>query len=96
MENKNEMRVDIGNENFLVVNIYRSGSPKDYPDEISVTVEKEGNVVQDVCLVRQAYVVEDGSRIPNTVECLLWEDKDDENFTYSAHISVANSDEEDK
>lgn len=28
MENKNEMRIDIGNGNFLVVNIYRSDSPK--------------------------------------------------------------------
>lgn len=96
MENKNEMRIDIGNGNFLVVNIYRSDSPKNYPDEISVTVEKEGNVVQDICLVRQAYVKEDGSRIPDTVECLLWEDKYKEDYTCVALISVLNSGEDER
>lgn len=94
MKNKNEMRIDIGNGNFLVVDIYRSDSPKNHPDEISVTVEKEGNIVQDICLVRQAYLVKDGSRIPDTVECLLWEDEYNEDYTRFVRIPVLNSGED--
>lgn len=94
MKNKNEMRIDIGNGNFLVVDIYRSASPKNYPDEISVTVEKEGNIVQDICRVRQAYIVKDGSRIPDMVECLLWEDEYNEDYTRFVRIPVLNSGED--
>lgn len=80
-------RIDIGNGYSLVVTVNRSDSPKDYPDEIYVTIENE-QLCQDVCIVRQAYIPGTGERLEDKVECLVFSDASDEDYTHKFQIDA--------
>ena len=78
--------IDIGGIN-LVVEKYGS-------DEfIMYFRDKKTNcITQDIVTVRQA-VNDDGHRIPGAVDCLVWADENDEDYTHEFRINQFREDE---
>ena len=50
--------------------------------------KKTDCITQDIVTVRQA-LNENGELIPNAVNCLVWADNNDENYTHSFTIKTA-------
>lgn len=91
-----EITIDIGNGNKIVAEIYQSGS--NLPKELVVYVRnKDGVIIQDLCLVRQNYTWKDNGEVEidnDNVDCLVWADSDDEDYTHKHVIGVRNDEEE--
>ena len=88
MENKIELA--IGNKKFVVfVNDWEDDMPK----EIFVSIEDEqGRCIQDICMVREHYHYnhkkEEFEIDSSLVDCKVWADSDNEDYTHEFCIGV--------
>lgn len=76
--------IDIG-EAHLVVEKYESVENESEEFVVYFQDKKTDCITQDVATIRQAS--KDGELIPGAVECLLWTDDSDENYTHSYVIN---------
>lgn len=82
MENK--IKINLGENLELVAELYDyDGS---HP-EITVYIEKDGIVHQDICLVRP-HEGPSGEQEVNLIDCLVWSDKNDEGYTSKNVIGI--------
>ena len=82
MENK--IRINLSENLELVAELYNYDG--DHP-EITVYIEKDGVVYQDICLVRPHEGIERVQEC-NSIDCLVWADKDNEDFTTEYWIEM--------
>lgn len=91
-----EITIDIGNGNKIVAEVYQADS--NLPKELVVYIRnKDGVIIQDLCLVRQNYTWKDNGEVEidnDNVDCLVWADSDDEDYTHKHVIGVRNDEEE--
>ena len=83
----NKMRINIGAVN-LTVEKYESEATI---PELSVYLEdnETGLILQDIALIRQSIKdISANETYDNTVDCLVWADKDDEDYTHKFVISL--------
>lgn len=76
----------------IVAEIYNNNGPE-IPPELCVYLEDEdGAIIQDICLVRPHYdYIKKSSEFEtdnNFVDCLVWGDSDDEDYTNKFVIGV--------
>ena len=76
----------------IVAEIY-DGDTTEIPPELTVYLrDKDGVIVQDVCLVRPHYRYDErkGEFITydDLIDCLVWGDSDDEDYTHKHVIGV--------
>lgn len=81
---KNKLIIQLGNKN-IVAEIYDNNGPE-IPPELCVFLEdKDGRIIQDICLIRPHYDINNKTREFKTnndyVDCLVWSDSDDEDYT---------------
>lgn len=76
MENK--IYINIGDNMEIVAEVY---SYDGVHDEVSVYIQKDGLVHQDICLVRP-------SEEKCNIECLVWADDEDEDYTHKFEIEI--------
>lgn len=71
--------IDIGCAN-LVVQKYDSDHPV---SEIVITLDEKdtGVVIQDIATIRQTFDEDSNDVTPDSVDCLVWADSCDENYT---------------
>jgi hypothetical protein len=82
---KNErIELDIGFGKLVLEIYHQSDAPN---PECTISLESEDNI-QDICMVRKSETK------PKTVECLLWTDKNDENYTHKYEIGMYEVEEE--
>ena len=92
---KNEFNLKIGNKNFVVfINDWEDEMPK----EIFVSLEDEnGRLVQDICMVREHYHYNPKSEEfeidSSLVDCKVWADSDNEDYTHEFCIGVYKEEE---
>jgi hypothetical protein len=82
MENK--IRINLDNNLELVAELYDHDG--NHP-EITVYIEKDGMIYQDICLVRP----HEGPKCMqenDSFDCLVWADKNNEDFTDKYHIAI--------
>lgn len=92
MENK--IRINLGENLELVAELYNHDG--NHP-EITVYIEKDGVIHQDICLVRpfeqfHSKTMEFETR-KDFVECLVWGDSDDEDYTDRHVIGIYEEEE---
>ena len=85
-----KLTMDIGFAN-LVVHKTETGLFNEY--SIHIEEKDTGLVHQDIALVR-ASVGEDFQPIPDSVDCLVWGDSDDEDYTHKFAIKLFKHEEE--
>lgn len=94
MENK--LIIPFG-EYKIVAEIDDSNMPEIPPEMIICIYDKDGRIVQDVCLVRPHYDVNRKTMEFETdndfVDCLVWADSDDEDYTHEHVIAVYEEEE---
>ena len=87
----NKMSIDIGFAN-LTVEKYSNDSP--FCEFSIYLADKElGAIHQDIALVRQA-INDKGHKISDTVECVVWSDCDNEDYTHKFVIDLYKHTEE--
>ena len=87
---KNRLTIQLGN-NKIVAEIYDNGP--DIPPELCVFLEdKDGIIIQDICLVRPHYEINSKTKEFETdndlVDCLVWGNSDDEDYTDSFVVGI--------
>ena len=82
MENK--IRINLGYNLELVAELYNHDGK--HP-EITVYIEKDGVIYQDICLVRP-HENERCMQENDIVDCIVWSDKDNEDYTHKFVIGV--------
>lgn len=70
-------------ENWIVAKLYNNGPVPEIVIEIE---DKDGNYLQDVCLVRQQETNNEW------LDCLVWGDERDENFSHKFKIRLYEED----
>lgn len=88
---KNRIEIPFG-EYIIVADINDANLPV-IPAELCVYIcDKENNFIQDVCLVRQSYrfggINEAFESDNNSVDCLVWSDPNNEDFTHDFTMDV--------
>ena len=85
-------------EHEIVVEIDDRNSPEIPPEMIIYIRGKRNNIVQDVCLVRPHYEFNRKTKEFETdndfVDCLVWADSDDEDYTHKHVIGVYEEEDE--
>ena len=81
---KNRLTIQFGNKK-IVAEIYDNNGTE-IPPELCVFLEEEdGTIIQDICLVRPHYDINNKTKEFKTnndfVDCLVWGDSDDEDYT---------------
>lgn len=84
-------------ENKIVAEVYDRDCPV-FPAEISIHLQDKDNVVlQDICLVRPHYSFEQTGETPkiynDLVDCLVWGDANNEDYTKKYVIDVYEEEE---
>ena len=93
MQNK----IKIGSDTYLVMTLLTQEDTAGLP-EISITLDDEkGNVIQDIVLVRQAVIEsvnsnEEPMLLEDVVQCYVYGDKYNENYTHNIVIPRYNED----
>ena len=82
MENK--IRINLDENLELVAELYNHDGK--HP-EITVYIEKDGMIYQDVCLVRP-HENERCVQETDMVDCIVWSDKDDEDYTHKFIVDI--------
>ena len=85
------IKIPIG-ENKIVAEVYDMDCPK-FPPEITIYLEnKDGVIMQDICLVRPHYFLNKKTyetEISNdVVQCMVWSEPAIEDYTYKYIIGV--------
>lgn len=86
-----ELRIALRNGKFVVA---ETGIDPNHP-EICVVLEDEEGFVQDICIVRHHLDLssEDVRKDNNCVDCLVYSDEQDENYTHKFVIKHYEEDE---
>lgn len=87
MENKLRINLDCNLE--LVAELYNHDG--NHP-EIVVYIEKDGMAYQDICIVRP-HENERCIQVTDVVDCIVWSDKDNEDYTHKFVVGVYEEDE---
>lgn len=82
MENK--IRINLAENLELVAELYNYDGV--HP-EITVYIEKDSVIYQDICLVRP-HEGPDCVQENDSIDCLVWGDEDNEDFTDEFHIGI--------
>ena len=88
-----EKRIEIPlGDNKIVAEIYDMDSPE-FPPEITIHLEdKDGMIIQDICLVRPHYTTDRETfrhKIDNgAVQCVVWSEPEIEDYTHKYIIGV--------
>lgn len=94
---ENRLVIPFG-EYKIVAEIDDCNMPEIPPEMIICICDKEGRIVQDVCLVRPHYHVNpktmEFEHDNDFVDCLVWTDSDDEDYTDKHVIGVYKEEEE--
>ena len=91
----NKLSLDIGSDNL---NLTVEKADKHSPfQELHIYFEDKetGLVHQDIALVRQAIKEDSLEKIPNKVDCLIWADSENEDYTHKFVINHWNEEEDD-
>jgi len=85
-------------ENKIVAEIYDMDCPE-FPPEITIHLQdKDGVILQDICLVRPHYSFEKTDESPkihnDLIDCLVWGDENNEDYTKKYVIGVNEWEEE--
>ena len=88
---KNRLTIRLGNKK-IVAEIYDNNGPE-IPPELCVFLEEEdGTIIQDICLVRPHYDINNKTKEFETnndfVDCLVWGDSDEEDYTDKFVIGI--------
>lgn len=87
--NSNKVIIDLGFANLVAEKSEYTVHP-----ELYITLEtKDGELIQDIALVSQA-ITKGCELVPDAVRCLIWADKDDEDFTDEFIIEKYDENEE--
>jgi hypothetical protein len=93
---KNELVIKLGDYK-IVANIYDMDCPE-FPPEITIQlVDNIGIVLQDICLVRPHYTINEAgvTQISDkSVDCIVWADHENEDYTHKHIIEVHKWEEE--
>lgn len=85
-------------ENQIVAEIDDRNTPEIPPEIVIYLQDKDGNIMQDVCLVRPHYEynrkMEDFETSNDFVDCLVWGDSWNEDYTDKHVIGVYEGEEE--
>lgn len=83
----NKIEIPIG-ENTIVAEVYQADP--EIPTELTVYIKsKNGVILQDICLVREHYDVKNGfKKDNNSVDCLVWGESYNEDFTDDFRINI--------
>ena len=88
MEKKIEIQLG---ENKIVAEIYDADC-LEFPPEIFICLkDKDDVIIQDVCMVRPHYTIGDKYKATvdnNSVQCIVWADHEDEDYTHKHIIEV--------
>ena len=79
---------------FIVTEAYKAD---EYPTEISTYIEdKNGVILQDICMVRQHSTYEENAvnTDDNKVDCIVWSDSNDEDYTHKFVIDLHDFEQE--
>ena len=93
---KNKLELPIGDKKLVVwINDWQDNMPKD----ICVYVEdNNGVIIQDICVVREHYHFNPKKECfeidSNMIDCMVWSDNDNEDYTHKFTIGVVNEEEE--
>ena len=96
MNNKNLVEIPVGDNKLIVqVNDWNDGMPK----EIFVSlVDKDGGYFQDICMVREHFRynknTEEFEVNSSFIDCKVWADSDNEDYTHEFTIGVYEEEEE--
>lgn len=79
MQTNSKITIELGFAN-LVAELYNHDSKS---PEITVYLEDKttGLILQDIALIRQAIQENSTEPIPDKIDCLVWADKDNEDYT---------------
>jgi len=81
----------------IVAEIDDRNQPEIPPEMIICIRDKDGRIIQDVCLVRPHYEVKHGTMefatYDDVLDCLVWADSDDEDYTHKHIIGVYKEEE---
>lgn len=89
---KNKIEIPIGDK-FIVVEAYKADP--EIPTEITTYIrDKDGIILQDICLVREHYDVSSCEiKTDNkSVDCIIWGDSGLEDFTDKIQINLREDD----
>ena len=83
----NRMTIDVGFA-LLTAIVYNNDNGAPVP-EISIYLEDKetGMVTQDIALVLQAYNESNGEVIPEMIDCIVWAESDNEDYTNKFQIN---------
>ena len=87
---KNEIVIKLNNGKELVAQLYNYDG--NHP-EITVYIRENGLVGQDICLIRP-HEGRDFVQAKDSVDCLVWADEDDDDFTDKFWIQMYKEEEE--
>ena len=90
---KNKFKIPIG-DNFIVTEAYQADP--EFPIEITTYIEdKNGVILQDICLVREHYDYNTGKIVlnKNLVDCLVWGNPNNEDFTDDFTMEIRKDEE---
>ena len=87
-----EKRIEIPfGENKIIAEVYDADCPE-FPPEIYICLkDKDGAIVQDICMVRPHYTISDKYEavIDNgSVQCMVWGEPEIEDYTHKYIIGV--------
>lgn len=88
---KNKLVIQLGDKK-IVAEIYNNNGPE-IPPELCVYLQDEDDtIIQDICLVRPHYEYKEKSGYfetnNNFVDCLVWGDSDEEDYTDKFTIGI--------
>lgn len=92
----NRLEIPIGDKKIVA----RIFEPEIEPNELEVFIEDQnGHYLQLVCIVRQNFYTQIDDQIEclmddSRVQCLIWEDGDDEDFTQKLYVNLVDEKEE--
>ena len=81
----NRIEIDLG---FATLTVNKSVDPN-FPKEIYIGLEKDGQWLQDIATVAQGHYYEDGELTYNEgIRVLVYADKDSEDYTNEFNIGI--------
>lgn len=88
--------IQLGNKK-IVAEIYNNNGPEIPPELCVYLQDEDGVIIQDICLVRPYYEYKKESGYFETnndfVDCLVWGDSDDEDYTDQFTIKIHEEEE---
>lgn len=88
---KNRLTIQLGN-NKIVAEIYNNNGPEILPELCVFLEDENGVILQDICLVRPHTKYNDKIGMfetnNNFVDCLVWGDSDDEDYTDNFVVGI--------